>query len=85
MKIVIRAAMTALSLASIGPAYAGVGAGIAANARFSDIPGVIAQAQVQNAPYVATARNGQVIRAYVTNSNRGTWLFAPNTNSGANS
>ena len=43
---------------------------------------MIAQAPVQNAPAVATARNGQAIGTYVTNSNHGTWLFAPNQNQG---
>ena len=43
---------------------------------------MIAQAPVQNAPSIATARNGQAIGTYVTNSNHGTWLFAPNQNQG---
>jgi hypothetical protein len=43
---------------------------------------VIAQAPAQNAPAIATARNGQAIGTYVTNSSHGTWLFAPNQNQG---
>ena len=83
MKIMLRAALAALSIASIGPAIAGEG-GPEANTFFTELPGVIAQAQVQNAP-VATAQNGQAAQAYVTNSRGGTWLFPPNQNQGANS
>jgi hypothetical protein len=38
---------------------------------------VAAQAPVQNAPAIATAQNGQAVHTYVTQSNHGTWLFAP--------
>ena len=69
----------ALSL-GIGSAYAGEGEGTIANNQFASIPGVVAQAPAQGAPAVATARNGQVIQAYVTQSGRGTWLFPPNAN-----
>ena len=31
----------------------------------------------QNAPAVVTAQNGQAVRAYVTQSSHGTWLFQP--------
>ncbi len=83
MRTMIIAAAAALSL-SAGAAYAGEGEGAVANTQFTEIPGVVAQAQVQN-PAVVTAQNGQVVRAYVTNANRSTWLFAPNSNQGANS
>ncbi len=83
MRTMIIAAAAALSL-SAGVAYAGEGEGAVANSQFTQIPGVVAQAQVQ-APAVATAQNGQAIHAYVTNANHGTWLFAPNGNQGANS
>jgi hypothetical protein len=43
---------------------------------------VIAQAPVQNALAVATARNGQAIGTYVTNSGHGTLLSPPNQNQG---
>ena len=33
----------------------------------------------------ATAQNGQSVQAYVTQSDRGTWLFQGNQNQGANS
>ena len=84
MKTMIIAAAAALSL-GIGSAYAGEGEGVVANSQFTEIPGVVAQAPVQNAPAVMTAQNGQAVQVYVTRSNQGTWLFAPNENSGANS
>ena len=83
MKIMLRAALAAASIASIGSAYAGEG--VVSNTRFTEIPGVVAQAPAQNAPAVATAQNGQAVPVYVTRSNQGTWLFAPNGNAGANS
>ncbi len=87
MKIMLRAALAAASIASIGSAYAGEGEGegVAANTQFTEIPGVVAQAPVQNAPPVATAQNGRAVPVYVTRSNQGTWLFGPNGNAGANS
>ena len=80
MKMMIRAALIAMSIGTIGTAYAGDGEGPVANTYFTELPGVIAQAPAQ--PAVATARNGQAIGTYVTNSNHGTWLFAPNQNQG---
>jgi hypothetical protein len=77
MKIMLRAAMAAVSIGTIGSAYAGEGEGPAANTLFTEIPGVIAQAPVQNAPLVATAQNGQVVETYVSGSNRTTWMFPP--------
>jgi hypothetical protein len=77
MKIMLRAAMTAVSIATIGSAYAGEGEGTAANTLFTEIPGVVAQAPVQNAPLVATAQNGQTMETYVSGSNRTTWMFPP--------
>ena len=43
-----------------------------ANTRFTEIPGVVAQVPVQNAPLAATAQGGQSRRANGT-----TWLFPP--------
>jgi hypothetical protein len=84
MKIMLRAAIAAISIGTIGSAYAyaGEGEGTAANTLFTEIPGVVAQAPVQNAPLVATAQNGQATHAYVTRSSRGTWLFTPNQTGG---
>ena len=85
MKIMLRAAIAALSFASIGSAIASEGdGGTVANTFFTELPGVIARAPVQDAPPVATAQNGQAVHAYVANSSRGTWLFAPNQNGGGN-
>ena len=67
----IRVAIAALSIASITPAIAGEGEGAV-------------QAPVQNTTTVmaAPAPTGHV--AYVTQSSRGTWLFAPHDGAGAN-
>jgi hypothetical protein len=65
----------------VSAAYADGGQGTLPNTYFTELPGVIAQAPVQNAPAVATARNDQ-IGTYETNSSHGTWLFAPNQNQG---
>ena len=67
MKIMLLAAAAALSL-GVGSAYAGDGDGPVANTQFTELPRVVAQAPVQNAPAVATARNGQAIGTYVTHS-----------------
>lgn len=83
MKTMIIAAATSLSL-SMGAAHADGGDSVAANTYFTQLPGVVAQAQAQN-PAAATAQNEQATRAYVANSNHGTWLFAPNANQGVNS
>jgi hypothetical protein len=85
MRILLRAALAAASIASIGPAIAGEGEGAAVNTQFTSLPGVVAKAPAQNAPAVAIARNGQSFQVYGTHSSQGTWVFAPNPNSGANS
>jgi hypothetical protein len=84
MKTMIRAAMMAVSIASIGPAFAESEGGPAANTQFTQTRGYLAEAPVQQAPSIARAQNGQVVHAYVANSSRGTWLFPPNQNEGAN-
>jgi hypothetical protein len=84
MRTMILAAGALLSL-SAGVAYAGDADAPAANTLFTQIPGVIAQAPVQNAPAVATAQNGQAVHVYATRSNQGTWLFQGGHNEGANS
>jgi hypothetical protein len=74
MKTLFLATAAALSL-SMGVAYAGDGDVPQANTLFTELPGVIAQAPVQN-PSVATAQNGQAAQhIYATQSNRGTWLY----------
>jgi hypothetical protein len=85
MKTMILAAAAVLSF-GIGAAYAGDGEGPAANTLFTELPGVLAQAPVQQAPSaVATNQNGAVTHTYVTRSEHGTWLFPPDQNAGANS
>jgi hypothetical protein len=66
-----------LSIASIDAAYADSEGGQNANTQFTQTPGFLVQAPAQNAPVVATAQNGQAVRAYVTQSSQGTWLFPP--------
>ena len=100
MKIMLRAAIAALSIASIGPALADGGEGTVANTQFTELPGVVAQAQGPNVPTYAQngqqnrqaqtqqAQNGQAAHGYgvySTQSSRGTWLFPPNANQGGNS
>ena len=84
MRTMIIAAGAVLSL-SAGAAYADQGEGTVANTFFTELPRVVSQAPVQEAPAVATAQNGQAVHAYVANSNHGTWLFQANENQGANS
>ena len=84
MKIMLRAAMAAVSLASIGSAYADSEGGTYADTFFTRLPGVVAQAPAQNVPAIATAQNGLAVQTYVTQSSHGTWLFPPHTNEGSN-
>ena len=59
MNIVLRAAMVAVSLGTIGPAHAGQGEGGAADTRVTEVPGVVAQAPAQSMPLLSTAQNGR--------------------------
>ena len=77
MKIMLRAAIAALSFANIGSAIASEGdGGTAPNTFFTELPGVVAQAPVQNAPSIAAAQNGQAGQTY-SHSNHSPWLFPP--------
>ena len=71
MKFAIRAALVALSIASIPPAFADE-SGPNPNTSFTELPGVIAEAPAQN----ATTQHGQELNSY-TQSSRGPWLFPP--------
>jgi hypothetical protein len=71
MNIVFRAAIAAVSFASIGPAYAGDGQGSVASTRFPEVPGVSAPAPAQHSPLFAAPQNGQASRP------SGTWLYPP--------
>ena len=70
MYIILRAAIVAVSLGTIGPAYAGDG--VVANTRVTEVPGAVAQAPTQSIPLVETAQNGRVSR-----SNGSAWIFPP--------
>jgi hypothetical protein len=72
MNIILRAAMVAVSLGTISPAYAGEGEGGVADTRATEVPGVVAQAPTQSRPLLETTQNGQVSR-----SNGTTWVFPP--------
>jgi hypothetical protein len=76
MKTMLLAAAAALSL-GIGSAYADSEGGQNNLTQFTQTPGFLAQAPVQNARAVATAQNGQAVHAYVASSSHGTWLFQP--------
>jgi hypothetical protein len=84
MKTMFLAAATALSL-GVGSAYANEG-GPVANTFFTELPGVIAQAPVQNAPSAAMAQSGQSrTHVYVTRTqSQGTWLQNSHGDEGAN-
>ena len=73
----LRAALFALSIGSIPPAFAGEGGP-------TDNPSqaFVALAQVNTAPsgIAATAQSGQAVQAFVTQSNHGTWLYRPAQN-----
>ena len=84
MKIMLRAAIMAASLASIGTAYAGDGGGPIPNTQFNELPGVIAQAQVQNNQAVAAAQNRSGVATFVTQQHT-TSSFPWNPNEGVSS
>ena len=58
MKLLLRTALLAASIGSIGTAYADGGEGPAANTYFTELPGVIAQAPTQDNNAYAANRNG---------------------------
>jgi hypothetical protein len=87
MKTIILATATVLSL-GVGSAFAGDGDVPTADTFFTELPGVIAQAPVQQAPS-AVARNqagGAPTAAFVANHSTGTWLNnGSGSHEGANS
>ena len=93
MRTMLIAAAAGLSLAASTVAYADGGQGTEPNSLFTQLPGVVAQADVPNASAYAQnqqvqpqqAQNGQGVPVYATQSSRGTWLFQANPNQGANS
>jgi hypothetical protein len=83
MKTMLLAAAAGLSLVASTAAYADGGNGPAANTFFTQLPGVVAQADVPNAPTYAQNRPAQTQQAqngqepHVTQSGRSPWLFPP--------
>jgi hypothetical protein len=61
MKLNFCAALLALSIGSIGIAWAGEGEAPIANSSFTVLPGVIAEAAVQNGQAVATTSSGTMV------------------------
>jgi hypothetical protein len=66
MKIMIRAALLAMSIGSIGTAYAGDGQGPIPNTEFNQFPGVIAQAPGQSNRAIAATQGGSGTSLFVT-------------------
>ncbi len=58
MKLLLRTALLAATIGSIGTAYADGGEGPAPNTYFTELPGVIAQAPTQDNHAYATNNNG---------------------------
>lgn len=77
-------AVTAVFSLGVGAAFAESEGGPAANTRFTEMRGVVAEAPAQHAPAAAMAQNGPSVQAYATQTGGGAWLFAPNGNEGAN-
>ena len=81
MKIMIRAALLAVSIGSIGTAYAGEGQGPVPNTEFTQFPGVIAQAPVQSNRAIAATENGAGTSLFATQQ-QGSSAFPWNPNAG---
>jgi hypothetical protein len=78
MKTMILATAAVLALGA-GSAFADSEGGTVANTWFTNLPGVVAQAPVQQQPS-AVAHNqagGAPTAAFVTSHSSGTWLFQP--------
>jgi hypothetical protein len=75
MKTLILAAAVTVAL-GVGAAFAGEGDGTSVTTLFTSIPG---QQPSLTVPGRVTGpnKNADAAHAYVTNSNRGTWLFPP--------
>jgi hypothetical protein len=79
MKLMIRAAMLAVSIGSIGTAYAGDGQGPIPNTEFNQFSGVIAQAPVQSNRAIAGAQSGSSTSLFVTHQqNNSAFPWNPN-------
>jgi hypothetical protein len=81
MKILLRAALVAISLGTMGTAYADEGDGPIANTQFTEFPNVIAQAPVQSNRAIAGIQNGSAASVFVTQQHS-TSAFPWNPNEG---
>jgi len=83
MKIMIRAALLAMSIGSIGTAYAGDGQGPIPNTEFNQFPGVIAQVSRQSNRAIAETQNGSGTSLFVTHQQKSaTYPWNPNESAG---
>ena len=92
MRTMLLAAAAGLSLAASAAAYADGGDGPVANSFFTELPGIVAPADVPHRPMPRTGRRspkrrrmGRGVPVYATQSSRGTWLYQTDPNQGANS
>jgi hypothetical protein len=78
MKTMLRIALTALSIASIAPAYAGDGDGYSATTTFTTIANQQAHVPAPGRIVIANPNGGAAFHAYATSTRpAGTWLFPP--------
>jgi len=70
MKLILRTAIAAVSIASIPPAMADEGGGPNPSTRFTEPPGVIAQPPAHTVPPSDTAQTD-------VHSGHGPWIFPP--------
>lgn len=77
MRMMFRAAMAALSFASVTPAFAGDGEGTIANTQFTLLTAAVAQMPVATSPPIEVAQGRDAASAYVVRSNHVVSLFLP--------
>ena len=81
MKTIMLAAVAALTLGA-GAAFADSGDGPVANTQFTELPGVIAQAQTDNTSALARSHTGNGTTLFVTGSHPVAQPFPWNPNEG---
>jgi hypothetical protein len=77
MRTLFRAAIAALSVASITPAIAGEGEGPVANTQFTLLADAVAQAPVASSSLTVVAQDRNPATAYATHSHHVVSLFPP--------
>jgi len=86
MKTMMLAAVAAMTLTlGAGVALADSGDGPVANSQFTELPGVIAQAQTENTSALAQSRKGNSTTLFVTGSHPVAQPFPWNPNEGVGS